>query len=125
MNNFKSISPTVNKNFNHFYSWLTCTDPKDVARVESRTFISTSKQLDTVSTPKHGFSKPDSSINLSSLRCSTLGNWMPLDEADVEVKRRLTGCMRGRVMYIIPYSMGPVGGPMSKVGIELTGKDFY
>lgn len=104
--------------------WLSCTDPKDVARVESRTFISTTKQIETVPTPKHGFNMPASSINLPKLRCSPLGNWMSLEDADVEVKKRFTGCMKGRIMYIIPYSMGPVGGPISKIGVELTDSPY-
>lgn len=104
--------------------WLTCTDPKDVARVESRTFISTARQIDTVSKPKHGFTKPDSSINLPNLYCTPLGNWMSLGDADEEVKKRLTGCMKGRIMYIIPYSMGPIGGPLSKIGIEVTDSPY-
>ena len=66
---------------------------------------------------------PESSINLPKLKCSPLGNWMSPEDAEVEVKRRLTGCMKGRIMYILPYSMGPVGGPLSKIGVELTGKN--
>jgi phosphoenolpyruvate carboxykinase (GTP) len=63
----------------------------------------------------------DSSCNLKNLRCSILGNWMSLEDSKEEIEKRLTGCMRGRVMYVIPYSMGPIGGPISKIGIELTG----
>ena len=64
---------------------------------------------------------PDSSTNLKNLRCSQLGNWMPIEDCNEEIKKRLTGCMKGRIMYIIPYSMGPIGGSLSKIGIELTG----
>lgn len=104
--------------------WLACTDPKDVARVESRTFISTARQIDTVPTPKHGFLKPDSATNLPNLKCTPLGNWMSLEDAKVEVNKRLAGCMKGRIMYILPYSMGPVGGPLSKIGVELTDSPY-
>ncbi len=53
---------------------MALTDPKDVARVESRTFISTSRQIDTISTPKHGFKEPPVDINLPKLKCTELGN---------------------------------------------------
>ena len=49
---------------------------------------------------------------------------MSIKDANVEVLKRLPGSMKGRTMYIIPYSMGPVGGPLSKIGIELTGQLF-
>lgn len=104
--------------------WLALTDPRDVARVESRTFISTTNQIDTVPTPIHGFTSADPSCNLKTLKCSQLGNWMSKEDCKVEIKSRLTGCMKGRVMYILPYSMGPLGGNISKIGIELTDSPY-
>jgi phosphoenolpyruvate carboxykinase (GTP) len=105
-------------------NWLALTDPKDVARVESRTFICTANQIDTIPTPTHGFKAPDPAINLDSLKCSQLGNWMSPEDLEKEHNRRFPGCMVGRRMYVIPYSMGPVGGPLSKIGIELTDSPY-
>ena len=105
-------------------NWLALTDPQDVARVESRTVISTSKQIETIPTPTHGFKEGDPSTNLRGIKCSALGNWMSLDDFQYELDRRLPGCMKGRTMYVIPYSMGPVGGSISKVGIELTDSPY-
>jgi len=104
--------------------WLALTDPNDVARVESRTFICTRRQIDTIPTPASGFKEADPSLNLRGLKCSSLGNWMSPDDLDYELSRRLPGCMKGRTMYVIPYSMGPIGGPISKVGIELTDSPY-
>ncbi|XP_018597784.1 phosphoenolpyruvate carboxykinase, cytosolic [GTP] [Scleropages formosus] len=87
--------------------WLARTDPRDVARVESKTVIVTQEQRDTVPSPRGGAS-------------SQLGRWMSQDEFDKAMNLRFPGCMKGRVMYVIPYSMGPVGSPLSKIGIELT-----
>jgi phosphoenolpyruvate carboxykinase (GTP) len=100
--------------------WLALTDPKDVARVESRTFISTPVPIETLSVPSHGFTDGSPDLNLRGLKCSALGNWMSPADLEYELGRRLPGCMKGRTMYVIPYSMGPIGGPISKVGIELT-----
>ncbi|RNA31051.1 phosphoenolpyruvate cytosolic [GTP], partial [Brachionus plicatilis] len=100
--------------------WLALTDPKDVARVESRTFISSKNMLDTIPQPKNGFKEIDPSLNLRNLKCSALGNWMSPEDLEYELGRRLPGCMKGRTMYVVPYSMGPVGGPISKIGVELT-----
>ena len=100
--------------------WLTLTDPRDVARVESRTFISTSEQRETIPTPKNGFRIAEPEYNLSNLKCTPLGNWMHPADMENEIAKRFPGCMRGRTMYVIPYSMGPIGGPISKIGIELT-----
>ncbi len=102
-------------------SWLTLTDPKDVARIESRTIISTEKLIETIPIPKSGF-KEINNINLKNVKSSQLGNWMSQNDLQDEMDSRLPGCMRGRTMYVIPYSMGPVGGPLSKIGIEITGK---
>jgi phosphoenolpyruvate carboxykinase (GTP) len=105
--------------------WLALTDPKDVARVESRTIICTPKQIETIPTPKSGFKEADATAsNLRGIKCSVLGNWMSQDDLQYELDRRLPGCMKGRTMYVIPYSMGPVGGSISKVGIELTDSPY-
>ncbi|XP_048753018.2 phosphoenolpyruvate carboxykinase, cytosolic [GTP]-like isoform X1 [Ostrea edulis] len=87
--------------------WLARTDPKDVARVESRTFISTENMRDTIPVVKNG-------------TVGTLGNWMSPDDLDSELNMRFPGCMKGRTMFVIPFSMGPVGSALSKIGIELT-----
>lgn len=107
-----------------YQSWLALTDPKDVARVESRTFVVTERQLDTIPTPTHGFKSPDPETNLKNLKCSALGNWMSPEDFNYELSRRLPGCMKGRTMYVIPYSMGPIGGSISKIGIELTDSPY-
>ena len=52
---------------------MALTDPRDVARVESRTFISTDKQIDSVPTPTPGFNEPSFENNLDSMKCSRLG----------------------------------------------------
>lgn len=49
-----------------------------------------------------------------------LGNWLSPRDMDIAVKNRFTGCMKGRTMYVVPFSMGPVGSPLSKIGIQLT-----
>lgn len=91
--------------------WLACTNPADVARVESKTFICSEKREDTIPTPKSG-------IN------GTLGNWISPDDYENAIYARFPGCMKGRTMYVIPYSMGPVGSPLSKIGIELTDSPY-
>ncbi|XP_055963445.1 phosphoenolpyruvate carboxykinase, cytosolic [GTP] [Sorex fumeus] len=90
--------------------WLALTDPRDVARVESKTVIITKEQRDTVPIPKNGPSQ--------------LGCWM--SEADFEkaFNLRFPGCMKGRTMYVIPFSMGPLGSPLSKIGVELTDSPY-
>uniref|UniRef100_A0AAY3ZZN4 Phosphoenolpyruvate carboxykinase, cytosolic [GTP] n=1 Tax=Denticeps clupeoides TaxID=299321 RepID=A0AAY3ZZN4_9TELE len=91
--------------------WLVRTDPRDVARVESKTVIVTKEQRDTVPCP-HGD------------RPSQLGHWMSPDDFDKAVAERFPGCMKGRTMFVIPYSMGPMGSPLSKVGVELTDSPY-
>jgi len=65
------------------FSWLALTNPADVARVESRTFICTSDRQEAIPTPKVGVK-------------GTLGNWMSLDDMDTAIRHRFPGCMRGR-----------------------------
>jgi phosphoenolpyruvate carboxykinase (GTP) len=70
----------------------------DVARTEHLTFICTKKQKDAGPT----------------------NNWMSVKEGYAKAKQYFRGAMKGRTMYVIPFSMGPVGSPFSKIGVELT-----
>ncbi|XP_075427760.1 phosphoenolpyruvate carboxykinase, cytosolic [GTP] [Ascaphus truei] len=90
--------------------WLALTDPRDVARIESRTVIVTQEQRDTVPIAKSGISQ--------------LGRWMSEDDFGKAFKARFPGCMKGRTMYVIPFSMGPIGSPLSKIGIQLTDSPY-
>ncbi|XP_071481478.1 phosphoenolpyruvate carboxykinase [GTP], mitochondrial-like, partial [Diadema antillarum] len=87
--------------------WLARTDPRDVARVESKTVIATPSKRDTIPIVADGVS-------------GKLGNWIAPDVLDQELGVRFPGCMAGRTMYVIPFSMGPVGSPLSKIGIQVT-----
>ncbi|KAG7158311.1 phosphoenolpyruvate carboxykinase, cytosolic [GTP]-like [Homarus americanus] len=91
--------------------WLARTDPGDVARVESKTFIVTKHRRDTIPTPKEGVK-------------GLLGNWMSYEDLKSAVQERFPGCMSGRTMYVVPYSMGPVGSPLSKIGVEVTDSPY-
>lgn len=53
-----------------------------------------------------------------------LGNWIPRDAMTKIAGQRFAGCMKGRTMYVVPFSMGPVGSPLSKIGIELTDSPY-
>lgn len=105
-------------------NWLSLTDPKDVARVEMRTVISTKNMIDTIPVPKSGFKDVGSATGLRNLKSTVLGNWMPIEDMQAEIDERFPGCMKGRTMYVIPYSMGPVGGRLSKIGIEITDSPY-
>ncbi|XP_055373069.1 phosphoenolpyruvate carboxykinase [GTP]-like [Condylostylus longicornis] len=87
--------------------WLARTNPRDVARVESKTFICTERKEDAVPTHK-------------LFETGNLGNWISPDDMNMAIRLRFPNCMKGRTMYVIPYSMGPVGSPLSKIGIEIT-----
>ncbi|NXG13732.1 PCKGC protein, partial [Grallaria varia] len=90
--------------------WLALTDPRDVARIESKTVIITQEQRDTTPMPKTGISQ--------------LGRWMSEEDFEKAFNIRFPGCMQGRTMYVIPFSMGPIGSPLSKIGIELTDSPY-
>jgi len=87
--------------------FLARTDPKDVARTEGRTFLCTDEKMDSIPCAAEGVQ-------------GRLGNWMPPAELEQQVAALFPGCMAGRTMYLIPFSMGPIGSPLSKIGVELT-----
>ena len=93
------------------FSYSVRTNPADVARVESRTVICTKNKNETIPTPKEGVK-------------GQVGQWSDPDEMDAKLNILFTNCMKGRTMFVIPFSMGPVGSPLSKIGIQVTDSPY-